>query len=41
MEKVREAFVPLLPAQLFSALLAMGAVYLATGSARPASRSSA
>jgi len=28
-EMVREAFVPLLPAQLFSALLAMGAVYLA------------
>ncbi|HEY2259515.1 MAG TPA: EAL domain-containing protein [Solirubrobacteraceae bacterium] len=26
---VREAFVPMLPAQLFSALLAMGAVYLA------------
>jgi predicted signal transduction protein with EAL and GGDEF domain len=28
---VREAFIPLLPAQLFSALLAMAAVYLAIG----------
>ncbi len=34
-EMVREAFVPLLPAQLFSALLVMGAVYLVMGLGTP------